>query len=263
MIKLIACDLDGTLLDDNKKLDSKIFDVVEKLKEKGIIFTVISGRNEELLSFYIDELNIDYPYVVNNGGNIYQNHKCLKNICIPKEYNNFLANTLYENDIVFKLFSIEGIYYHSTSDFFEARMKEFAFEQTEYKPNLDLSNLNIYKITSDYNTHLDRFEKVYKRIVGNCPEIVYLRADKNVYCVNSKLANKGYGLEYLCELLNIDIKDTMVFGDNATDISMFEKAKIAVIVNNAQDDIKKYADYICKDNNNHGVSDFIREYFNI
>lgn len=261
MIKLIVCDLDGTLLDDNKKLDSNIFEVIPKLKEKGITFSIASGRNEELLKDYIDELNIEVPYVTNNGGNIYQKHKCIQNICIPQKYNNLIAKILYDNEIAFRIFSIENIYEYLETDFFDERMRNMP-DTIKYHPDLDLSNNHIYKINSDFSKHLNKFDEIYNQITSH-PDISYLKAEENIYCVNAIDASKGSGLERVCELLNIDINETMAIGDNGTDLTMLEKASVSVVVENAQDDIKMYADYICGDNNHNGVSKFLREYFNL
>ena len=63
MIKLITCDLDGTVLDDEKNIDSELKEVVTKLKEKGILFTVASGRSRELLLHILDYFNL-----VDNAG---------------------------------------------------------------------------------------------------------------------------------------------------------------------------------------------------
>ena len=263
MVKLIISDLDGTALDDNKKLDSGLFEVVPKLKEKGILFTVASGRNEELLGDYIDQLNIDIPYIVNNGGNIYQNHKCLVNDCLKQEYNNIIARTLYENNIPFRLFSVEDYYKYSDSDFFRGRLKNHYISMKEYSPEIELSSNHIYKITSDYNDHLDIFDKVSRKITESCEGVSYLQAEKNIYCASSKTANKGDGLLKLCEMLKISSEEVMAFGDHGTDLPLLEKAGIAVAVENGEDDAKKLADYVCKDNNSNGVSNFIKEYFNI
>lgn len=263
MIKLIVCDLDGTLLDDNKKLDSGIFEVIPKLKEKGIAFTLASGRNEELLNKYVDELNIEIPYITNNGGNIYQKHICIENDCIESKYNNFIARTLYENDIPFRIFSIENIYAYSTTEFFIERMSHFNTESIDYHPDIDLSNNHVYKITSDYRLNLDKFDEVYKKIVDNCDNISYLQAEKHVYCINSTTANKGEALKRLCKIMDIDLSETMAFGDNGTDLPMITMAKVGVVTENGDEIVKKQSDYICKDNNSHGVSDFIKEYFNL
>ena len=133
----------------------------------------------------------------------------------------------------------------------------------KYSPDIDLSNNHIYKITSDYNNHLDIFDSVYSKIVKSCDSISYLQAEENIYCVSSKTANKGDGLLKVCEMLKINSDEVMAFGDHGTDLPLLEKAGIAITVENGQNDAKKIADYICKDNNSNGVSSFIKEYFNI
>ena len=263
MIKLIVCDLDGTLLDDNKKLDSDIFEVIPKLKEKGITFTLASGRNEELLNNYVDELNIDVPYIANNGANIYKNHICIENNLIDSKYNNLITRILYENNIAFRAFSLEGIYAYSSTSFFEDRMSYFNDEIINYHPDIDLSDKHIYKITSDYHLNIDKLDYISKMIKDNCDSISYLQAENNVYCVNSISANKGQCLKRLCELLNIDISETMAFGDSGTDLAMIKMASIGVVTKNGNETLKKEANYICEDNNHNGVSKFIKEYFDL
>ena len=110
MIKLIACDLDGTVLDDRKRPDTKLLETIRKLREKGIKFTFVSGRNEELLSQLIDEFEVSEPYVTNNGGNIYQNHQLIESDYLPGEYNNVIVKMLTDYDIAFRFFADE-VYY--------------------------------------------------------------------------------------------------------------------------------------------------------
>ena len=71
MIKLIACDLDGTALDSAKRVDSELKEIKEKLKERGVHLIFVSGRSEELLYQFVDEFELEDPYITNNGGNIF------------------------------------------------------------------------------------------------------------------------------------------------------------------------------------------------
>lgn len=67
MIKLIVCDLDGTLLNDRKQLDSQILEVLDALRKKHILFTLATGRNEAIVRDYVDQLGIEIPYAADNG----------------------------------------------------------------------------------------------------------------------------------------------------------------------------------------------------
>ena len=261
MIKLIACDLDGTIFDDNKNIDSDLKNVVNKLKENDILFTIISGRNEELMIDVVDYFELDIPYACNNGANIFKNHKPLFNDYIDKQSADRAAKLLYDNDIVFRAYAKEDTFCNSISDFFLARMKGFTKPFKDYYRDLDLSEYNVMKITSDFSNHPELIDKLSKEI-NSYPHTAFVKAEDNVFCVNSITANKGDGLKRVCEYLDIDMKnEVMAFGDNENDLPMLKNVKISVAMDNSDDEVKKQVDYTCLDNNHNGVSTFLKQYF--
>ena len=261
MIKLIACDVDGTILNDKKEIDSNLKEVVEKLKEKDIALTIVSGRNEEISEKFIDYLNIQSPYITNNGGNIYQSHKCLLNDCIPSKYNNYIARKLMEYDIPFRLFSTTIFYGHSNSEFFKERQGIFEPLIKQYDSSIDISDLEIYKITADFINNEEALN-IFKEDLKD-KDITFLKADVTAYCFNSLTATKGNALKSLCELMNIKLDEVMAFGDNYNDTSMLKNAGISVVMKNGDEGVKALADYICEDNNHNGVSNFLINYFKL
>ena len=64
--------------------------------------------------------------------------------------------------------------------------------------------------------------------------------------INPKGINKGYALKWLCNYLNIDIKESIAIGDNYNDIAMIKEAGLGACVSSSEDDIKKISNYICK-----------------
>ena len=264
MIRLVACDLDGTLLDDEKKADQGFKEIIPKLKEKGIRYTFVSGRNEELLCQYIDEFGLEEPYVVNNGGNIYQKHQCLYNDYIPQEYNGPLSDILMKYDVVFRLFSTEKIYAHKDSLFFDKRMGVLKTMGMEYMdPSTDVKDLHIYKITCDFTGKEEILKPLIEELKEKCPKLNFLKAENAVYCANSLTANKGAALKRICDMLEIPMKDVMAFGDADNDLSMLEEAGVSVAMGNSPRDIREKCDYTCADNNHNGISAFLKEYFNL
>ncbi len=264
MIKLIACDLDGTVLDDRKRPDTKLLETIRKLREKGIKFTFVSGRNEELLSQLIDEFEVSEPYVTNNGGNIYQNHQLIESDYLPGEYNNVIVKMLTDYDIAFRFFADEVYYGFKDTDFFRSRMpllKNFGLK--DYDPSIDLSQMRVYKITCDFADHSDRIESFIAELKQKCPKMTFVKAETNVYCANSMSATKGNALRKICDLLKMDPSKLMAFGDNGNDLSMLEMAGISVAMDNSSDDIKEKCDFVCKDNNHNGVSSFLIDYFKL
>ena len=264
MIRLIACDLDGTALDNRKVPDSGLKEVFTKLKERGIRYTFVSGRNEFLLADYVDSFGLEDPYVCNNGANIYCRHELLYNDVLPQEYNNDLAHLLYENKVPFRLFSAEEVSGYGDSPFFAARLKNYRKAGLkEFDPCADLKDLHIYKFTCDFCDRREITEDFILKVKNNCPQMNFLNAEDDVYCANSITADKGHALKKICEMMNISVDEVMAFGDNGNDVPMLEIAGISVAMGNSADDVKKLCDHVCADNDHNGVSAFLKDYYHI
>ena len=73
-------------------------------------------------------------------------------------------------------------------------------------------------------------------------------------------SDKGNALRYVCERLNIPLENTLAIGDGSNDVAMFQVAGIRVVMGNAHEDIKQYADFICPSNEENGVAEALRHY---
>ena len=261
MIKLIACDLDGTVLDDEKRIDTGLKELVDKLKKQGIMFTLVSGRNRELIKDIVTYFDIDVPYICNNGANIYCKDQLIDVDCIPKEHVNDAAHLLYDAGIVFRVYCLEDVFYNGISDFFLARMKGFKKPLKTYSPDLDLQQYRVVKMTADLIGNQDKMEALRKSI-SSFPRTEFVKVEDHICCVNSTTANKGDSLRKVCGYLGIDAQEeAMSFGDNENDLPMLNCCKISVAMGNSEEILKEKADYICLDNNHNGVSEFLKEYF--
>lgn len=261
MIKLIACDLDGTVLDDNKNVDSELKEVVLKLKDNGTLFTVASGRSRELLLHILDYFDLkDVPYICNNGANIFKNEELIHVEAINSDYARDICKMFHKEGIVFRMYALEDVFINGMSDFFRARMKGYSKPFIDYYPELDFSNLHIVKITADLTNHNDLADHFTKE-VAKFPNTVFTKAEENIYCVNATKANKGDAVEWIANYMGISMDEVMTFGDNENDLAMLKKAGISVAVENGEDYVKSQVTYITKDNNHNGVSSFLKEYF--
>ena len=260
MIKLIACDLDGTVFDDHKNIDSDLKEIVDRLREKGIEFTVVSGRSRELLRKALDHFQIDTPFITNNGADIFHGDECICIDGIPKDLIDPLCHLFHDSDIVFRAYSHEAIYKYGESDFFSSRLRPVTQPILSYDPETSLSDKAIIKITGDFIGHEDLIEPFREKILSHL-ELDYTRAEGLIYCVNSATANKGTALQRVCEYMRIDIRDTMAFGDSENDLEMLKKAGIGVAMANGEEKVRKEAAFVCGDNNHNGVSAFLKDYF--
>lgn len=260
-IKLVVSDLDGTLLNDNKEIDSKILDVIKSLYEKGILFTIATGRNYSLSKKIINVLGINIPYVCDNGGSIYQNNNCIK------------ANKLTFNDVInisfildkykvpYVVYGFNYLYSPKTSK----KLRMFLDNIGDIKRVTlidELCNETIVKITLDTES-VDNVLEIKKEVEENFKSINFNKSEDALYTITDINSTKGNGLEFVVNELGITLNNVLAIGDNFNDYYMFEKAGIRVSIKNSKKELLAISDYVAGSNNNDGVSEFLIEYFNL
>lgn len=259
-IKLIVCDLDGTLLHDDKTMDTKILNV---LSRKKIPFTIVSGRNGLQVEKYIKALNIELPYICNNGADAFIQDRCCYRYYIPQNSLQLAVQYIQKNKISMILNTSKGIYVYGH----DPLIKIFSLRSLGLCPiyqNVPLDNeilAKVYKVVFACED-IEKIENVSSQIRNDCPDVHCIRSEGTGYTITHKHATKGNGVRWLLSKLNIQTKDVIAFGDNFNDISMLKEAGVRVAVANAQPMVKCCADYITKTNNEDGVSYFIEEYLN-
>ena len=259
-IKLIVADLDGTLLKSDKSLDDNIKDVISGQDYK---FTIASGRSMILVKNFISELNIDLPYITNNGAEIYQSDACVKQYSIPDEEVRFILKQVQEFDLECHANAENCIYTMGKIDLILPFRKRFE----GVLPIVD--NASIHEVCANtinkimcIDRNLNKVQEFANKINLYCEHVHCERAEGNAFVMVNRQASKGLALKNLLKLLHISLEEVVVFGDNYNDVSMFEAAKYSVCMENADNDVKDKATFICSSNDMNGVSDFIQKYIN-
>lgn len=252
MYKIIACDLDETLLNTDRTISKENKKAIKKVCELGIKFVPATGRGFNTVDNTLKELGLydqEDQYVISyNGGAITENKdsKLLYFQGISFE----LASELYkrglEYDVCIHVYTKDIVYVYNYSqeekDYLAGRM-----EVTEiFEDNIDfLKGQEIVKclyMNTDYS-YLNQIEEDLKDITQDI-DVSY---SSNRYIeFNHQGVNKGAGLKSLAHLLGVDIKDTIAIGDNFNDLSMIKVAGLGVGVANTVENMKKECDYITK-----------------
>lgn len=260
-IRLIVADMDGTLLNNQKELDEGIRDVLVQLKEKNILFTLATGRNVQIMKQYIEALDIEIPYIVNNGACIYQEDECLYEQTMD-EINLYKALNIYEKEhISFIAYTSQVVYIHgneATLHHFLQRLKGKTKLCYENKCSI-IAKQAIFKVVA-INEDSEHMSHIQTLINNTCDQLRCLRSEDHIYTITHKNATKGQALQRMIKNLDIAFEEVLAFGDNFNDVSMFEVAGIAVAMGNSQTAIKENADRIAQGNNEQGVSRFIKEH---
>ena len=268
--KLIACDLDETLLNDNHFVGKKNHDAILKArKEYGVKFVPATGRGFMQIQAELAELglkDIEDEYVISfNGGALSENkgNRIIEfnGLSFDKMKEIFEAGLNF--DVCQHIYTPDKLYLFNLSESEKERLAHLKLDVIYPKENnVDfLKDTPVAKILYQ-NTdvpYLMSLENKLKSITDGCVAISY---SSNRYMeFNAIGVNKGQGLIDLANKLGIDIKDTIAVGDNYNDLSMLKVAGLSVGANNAVDDVKAICGYVTKANNNEGVVDeLIRRY---
>ncbi|MBW9152548.1 Cof-type HAD-IIB family hydrolase [Clostridium estertheticum] len=257
MIKLIATDMDGTLLNDKGNIDEKIFDLIRDLNKKDIKFAAASGRFYSQLSINFKKVNTDMIFIAHNGALVKYNNKG-KTI-----YSNNIAKEEIEHVINLNPNLGEEVFLAGENEAFIVNPSEVIFnELTDVDvPVVKLESFSklkspIYKITyymaGGVNLSIINLlkEKLHEKL-----EFV-VSGDKWIDIMNKGIS-KGSAIKILQEKFEIDQKHTMVFGDYYNDLAMFKAAHYSYAMKNAPEDVKKHAKFIAESNNDHGVYNVI------
>lgn len=266
MYKLIALDIDGTLLNTEKKITKDVFTSIQEAKKSGTKVVLSTGRPLPGVTPLLEELNLtdDGDYVICFNGAVVQEVKSEKVISnIEMNYDDF--KNIY--DVVKEL---------NTNVHINTPTNVITPHKVPSKYTLLESNLNqipiVYKNEDEINDNItfckimivDEPERL-EEILNLIPKKLYdnytvVRSAPFFLEFLNKKANKGTALQALCENIGIDIENTIAVGDEENDQHMINLAGLGVAMGNARDSIKNIANYITKSNNEHGVAHVIDKF---
>lgn len=260
MIKLIATDMDGTLLDSNDNINPEFYEVFEKLNEKDIIFAAASGRQYYNLINRFEDLKDKMMFIAENGTFVV--HKGKEILVNPLDRELALElikiGRTIENSYVI-LCGKKSAYIENTDERFMEQVNKY-YHKVNIVDDITKVDDDILKVTicdftgseiNSYNYFKDFVDKVQVAVAGE----IWLD-------MMAKGVNKGLAIEELQNLLNISHEETMVFGDYLNDLEMMQSAYHSYAMENAHDDLKKVARFSAKSNDDNGVVQAIKEALN-
>ncbi|KOM96726.1 HAD family hydrolase [Clostridium botulinum] len=269
--QLIALDMDGTLLNDEKKITEKTLSYIKEAKEKGVKVVISSGRVLGGLKFYEKTIAKEEPMICANGALILNDKKeTIYNEGINK---NTLLNII---DVLRKYKDTYYHFYHDNimcTEKFDYSTKKFY----EFNKNIERKYRIEIRIITDSKEYIKHRSSEITKIVVVDNDLKYLnRIQKEIednlkvsvtksHISNIEICNfgisKGIALEKLSNYYNIPIEKCIAVGNDENDISMIKKAGLGVFMKNTREELKKYADYVTyMDNNNDGIAEVIEKF---
>ncbi len=264
MIKLIASDMDGTLLTPEGNVPSEFFDILKKLKEKNIEFVVASGRPYKTLYENFKPISDEISYVSDNGAMVVENGKIKSIEVMDKSSVIKIVDACKKLKNSVAIFcGVKKFYHIDCSEKFTDEINKYYLDNTiidsyDYIKTVDDE---IFKVSiCDMDNAMTNSFKLMNDILGNEFKIVV--AGKYWTDITNKNVNKGNAIKKIQSINSISPKETMVFGDYFNDIEMLKRAHYSYVMEDALDEVKKHGNFIAKSNKENGVIQVINELIN-
>ena len=280
MIKLIASDLDGTLLDELNRISKINLDAIEYAYQKGAKFCFSTGRDLQSVKDITCLLKHKPVLLLGNGSEVYDEDE---NLVFQNFFNNKyleeVCEIMNEHDVPHMVFTTDGFY--TTTNPVEVRRRFIErigkIRNQEmahiFATNMDKPCNNLVQIediqefaktkkvlkVEGFHYNSKPVEDVKKEL-EKFTELSHLSTGKNNVEVTNLTATKGLALKRYCEHANIKKDEVMVMGDSHNDLSMFELFKYSFAPENSIQEIKDYAYKVVKSCDEHGVSQAIYEF---
>lgn len=239
-IKLVALDMDGTLLNDDQEVTSYTKKVIQQALNKNVHIVLATGRALPLCHSYAKDLQLSSYLIAANGAEIWTvDGKLLQRNLFDSE----TVEQLWQvgNDLDLHMWTI------ATDEVFHKSSRPERFHDYDWL-KIGYGRLD----EAMKNTLLKRIEHIENIQITNS-------STTNIE-VNSVGVDKATALQYVCEQIGITMDNIMAVGDSLNDLTMIEQAKIGIAMGNAQQNIKDKADYITDTNNLDGVAKAIEKF---
>lgn len=259
MYKLVALDMDGTLLNNEKKVSERTKDTLKKVREMGVTVVLATGRPIEGVLRYLEELDMltEKDYVLSYNGALVQKTKS-KEIVSKVTLKGTDLSYLYE------LSKSLGVNIHAFSEK-EGLITPKTSEYTEVEANINGINFKEVDFTTvndnDIMVKIMMIDepKILSKAIERLPKEIYekytvVRSAPFFLEFLNKDANKGTGLELLAKYIGVSRDEVIAMGDAGNDIHMIEYAGLGIAMKNAFDEIKEISQYITESNDNDGVA---------
>ncbi|MEH7248405.1 HAD family hydrolase [Neobacillus niacini] len=282
MIKCIATDMDGTLLNSYQMVSQENKEAILKAQAQGIEVVVATGRSYQEVRFVLDEADLHCPAICVNGAEVRTKEgEMFSATPIDKQVVKKAAEMLKERDIYFEVYSNKGTYTLDPEkavsilvDIVMSANPDLNQEEVVHKAGARIRNGLVHQVENYDLLFNDDEYQIYKLLAFDFDSAKMAKAaasleDLTQLAVSSsghenleitnRQAQKGIALEAFVKANGMELAETMAMGDSFNDVSMLERVGRAVAMGNAAYEIKSLCDVITATNDEHGVAKAILE----
>lgn len=270
--KLVCIDVDGTLLNNQRKITKRTKEILLEAHKLGIHIVISTGRIYTDAEYYSDLIGVKSPVIASNGAfikekdtnkviykevlgeslslkllEIFHRQRINPYFCTPDKF--------YYGNILFKVFNLATTIIGRSSN---KMNMEYVYSWKRWHKILCKESDNIVKCEIIYRNAALINE--LRNELRNIQQLEIVDSSKHNIEITRKGISKGKAVAMLASLYNLKREEIMTIGDSENDLSMIEYAGMGIAMGNALESVKKKADYITDSNENEGVANAISRF---
>ncbi len=285
MIKLIASDMDGTLLNNDLVVPEENINAIKEAQKAGIEFMIATGRGINEALPLLEKYHLHPAYITLNGAQVFdENEKVQVELPLNLGISHQIISTLRKYKLYFEMVTNQGIFSNSKVQrinnianlitnlnpdtpfklaiaLSSARLELMKIQYVkDYDELLARPAISIFKIIAFDSNHPNNLISVKEALLNEFNSQIIITSSSKVNIeINDIHAQKGIALKKYADKKGISSNEIMTLGDNINDTTMIQYAKYSVAMENAVDSIKKIANYITARNDQAGVARAIKK----
>lgn len=249
MIKLIACDIDGTLINDGTKTQREevpsreVIQMIKDLKSAGYIFCIATGRQYPGVKYLIEDAADDVIFNCENGAYVIRNEQLISRVLLDKDVARGIVEDILATPGAQPMISGATVCYliNPTQEFYKI-VTEHLQNRAVIVNGFDDIPEDIQKIAI---CKQDGVSDIAEKFASRWGEKLNVAVAGEIW-LDFTNSDKGTGIDAISEATGVNKSEIAVFGDNYNDISMFKAAGLSFAMSIADDEVKKYADRVCR-----------------
>ena len=242
MIKLVATDIDGTILIPEGKFTDGVKDCIKELSKKGIKVVLVTGRMNAAAKLIAQELSLNTPVVSYQGGLIKEGENTLYERYLSEETAENIINWGKRENIHLNLYN-DDILYSETEC---AEIQRYCNNQhTKYtiKPFNEIRKNKVNKLLAiDYNNP-DKINSLEKELQNVFPDLYIVKSTPYFLEFSNPEGSKYCAVKFLQKYWNLKENEILTIGDQNNDIELLRAGGVKIAMGNATEELKKVSDY--------------------
>jgi Cof subfamily protein (haloacid dehalogenase superfamily) len=260
-ISAVVCDVDGTLVTDNKILTVRSQHAVAELHARGIIFTIISSRPPRGLRMLLAPLEISTPIGCFNGGVIARLDLSViaQHLLVPNVARRTIDMLDAHGVQPWVFTGQDWLVRDCDGSCIECEERTVKFRPTlvtDFQQSLEFA-AKIVGVSKDFELLVQCERDIGAALAGHAS---VARSQPYYLDITHPLANKGTALAELAKLLGVPLAEIATIGDGGNDIAMFERSALSIAMGNASARVQQAADFVTGSNRDDGFADAIRRF---